>query len=233
MGPRSLAAGVLCAFAAVAIVAKTPKNVFLFRVPNGVRPDAVQIRYLLTGKFGGYAGWQSNEHENSVWISTDYRETAAAALKALVFTPSCEPERVVVEDLKNSSREYALQCRPASAITLRGRFARPIEWQTLRVQVQVDYVAPWANQFFGVANNDLNTVGVGQVQADASGQFQVTLPVMAKEAADGAFTFVLREATSGNVLGVLRAPQALSSQHGLKASAEYPAVVEFGLERNR
>lgn len=233
MGLRSLATVAVCAFLVAAAFAKTPKNIFLFRVPQSVRADSVQVRYLLTGKFGGYAGWQANEHEDSVWISTDYRETAAAALKALVFTPSCEPERVVVEDLKSSSREYALQCRPASAVTVRGRFARPIEWQPLRVQVQVEYVAPWANQFFGVANPDLNTVGVAQVQADGSGQFQVTLPVMTKEGTDGAFTFVLREATSGNVLGVLRGPQSLSSQHGLKAAREYPALVEFGLERNR
>jgi hypothetical protein len=61
------------------------------------------------------------------------------------------------------------------------------------------------------------------------------LPVIGKDgnAPDGAFSFILREAASGNVLGVLHPPQTLNSQYGLKVAADYPATVEFGLERNR
>ena len=218
-----------------AALAKTPKNIFLFRLPKTVRPDTVQVRYLLTGKFGGYAGWQSNEHEDSVSILTFYQETPAAALKAIVFSPACEPERVVVDDLRTSSREYVFQCRQAAAIDFKGKFPRPPEWQPLRVQVSVEYVAPWANQFLGVTDGATTTVSIADVSADASGRFQLSLPVIGKDgnAPDGAFTFVLRETTSGNVLGVLTPPEALRSAHGMKAAATYSDPVDFTLQRNR
>lgn len=215
--------------------AKTPKNAFVFRLPAPIRPETVQVRYLLTGKFGGVAGWRSFEHEGSVAIVTDYGRTPAAGMKAVVFTPSCEPERVVVDDLKASSREHALPCRPAPVIQFRGQFARPSEWRALRVQVNVEYLAPWVNQFFGLDRDDLVAVSVADVPADAAGQFQFPIPVIGQDgkAPDGGFSFVLREATSGNVLGILQPPAAFQSPHGLKPSPEYPAVVEFGLQRNR
>lgn len=225
---------VLACASMAAALAKTPKNVFSFQLPKNVRPDTVQVRYYLTGKFGGHLGWQAYENEGDIWVVTDHRRSPAASLKAVVFTPSCEPERLVVDDLRNSSREHPLQCRPAPVIALRGRFARPPEWQPLRVQVHVDYVAPWVNRFLGIAGENI-TIAVSDVPADAAGQFEVTLPVITEDggASDDAFSFTLREATSGNVLGVLHPPQPLGSPHGLTAAPQYPDPVEFALTRNR
>jgi hypothetical protein len=235
MGARILASVMVTAFLAATALAKTPKNSFIFRIPPPARPESVQVRYLLTGKSGGYSGWSATTTADSVWIHTARREWAAAGLKAILFAPSCEPERVVVDDLRASSREHAFQCRPAPPLTLRGRFDRPAEWQVLRVQVQVEYVAPWANQFLGIDDGSAITVPAAEASADAIGQFTVALPSIGKDgsAPDGAFTFVLREATSGNVLGVLHPPQSLASRHGLKAERQYEDEIEFTLQRSR
>lgn len=225
----------MCSLIALAVLAKTPKNQFVFRVPEPVRPETVQVRYSVTGKSGDCFGWQSYEDEAAIWIPTDCRESRASALKAVVFLPGCEPERVVAGDLRTSSREHALQCRAAQTTTLRGKFTRPAEWQSLRVQVNIDYVAPWVNQFLGAPNSDVATVGAAIVSADATGRFDATLPVGgdAQGGPDGAFALVLREATSGNILGVLHPPQELIARYGLKTAAQYPSIVEFTLERNR
>ena len=234
MGVRKLAA-VVCLGLTAALVAKAPKNAFVFRISAPIRPENVQVRYFLTGKFGGVGGWQSYEGEDAVWISTDYKGTPAAALKAVLFAPACEPERVTADDLRSGPREYSFQCRPAPTTPLRGSFERPPEWRTLRVEVHVDYIAPWANQFFGIADGAVTTIGVGEAAADASGQFTVNLPVTGKDGGtpDGAFSLILREGTSGNVLGVLHPPEPLSSAYGMKAASEYPSPIRFALERNR
>jgi hypothetical protein len=235
MGPRILALVVACALSLAAAPAKTPKNVFAFRIAPPVRSDNVEVRYLLTGKFGIYSGWSVTRNPDSIWVVTERREGPATALKAVVFAPSCQPERVVVEDLRASSREHDFQCRPAPQAAVHGKFARPPEWKTLRVQVQVEYIAPWVNQFLGIAEDPAAAIHAAEALADSSGQFQMALPAFAIEgtAPDGAFTFVLREATSGNVLGALLPPPSLVGPLGLKAVDQYPREIEFGLQRTR
>jgi hypothetical protein len=226
---------VVCALSRAAAPVKTPKNVFAFRVSPPVRTDNVEVRYLLAGKFGVHSGWSVTRNSDSVWVTTERREGPATALRAIVFAPSCQPERVVVEDLRASPREHDFQCRPASPVILRGQFARPPEWKTLRVQVQVEYLAPWVNQFLGIAESPVSAIPAAEALADAAGHFEIALPAFAMDgiAPDGAYTFVLREATSGNVLGALLPPTAYAGPLGLKALGQYPQEMEFALQRNR
>ena len=64
---------------------------FEIRLPSEIRSEQVQVRYCLTGRFGGYSGFLKAEPErNSYLIDTSVNHQAAETLKVILYSPGCQ-----------------------------------------------------------------------------------------------------------------------------------------------
>jgi len=117
---------------------------------------------------------------------------------------------------------------------LHGRVAMPESLRPRPYNVEITYMAYWANGFFGIADGSVMTLDLGQVTPDERGAFQVSLPNFTKDAAtesshrNAGLRFIARERDTGNIVSLL-VPANVQSKNArdLPLKPKYPNEVIF------
>ena len=223
-----------CAGVAIAGRGGDKKHLFLIRVAPPVNPESVQVHYLLAGDFGTYGGFQVDTHEQEIAIRLDQTAKAPKNLKAVLYAPGCEIALIRADDLRNGDHEAQFVCRPLPALEIPAAFPRPAEFNPYQLDVEVSYIAPWAQDFFGVSNTAVLNLPILSVPAGRDGSFRLQLPDFSKDPLFSSFGktaelhFYVRERSSGNLIAELKGPDSVvSPSGGMRIEANYPAPLAF------
>jgi hypothetical protein len=210
------------------------KHLFLIHVAPPVNPESVQIHYFMTGDFGGHDGFQVETHDQEIAIRLDQTSKPPKSLKAVLYAPGCEIDLIRADDLRNGDHEAQFACRPLPALDISAAFPRPAALNPYQLDVEVNYIAPWSHEFFGVGDGAAMTILIASVTAGRDGSFRLHLPDFSKDPLYGTvgknaeLHFYVRERSSGNVVAELKGPDSLMSPSGgMRIEGNYPVPLTF------
>jgi hypothetical protein len=208
---------------------------FEIRLPSEVRSEQVQVRYFLTGPFGGNGGFLKAEPErNSYLIETSVNHQAAESLKAILYAPGCQIVTLSVASISEAEKGADVTCEDLPPMTFNGRVDLPEALRGRPYEIEITYLAYWAHSFFRIADGPVTSFVLARVQPDESGAFHVELPNFNKDREtvsyrrDAGLQFIARELDTGNIVASL-APANVQGNgpSTLPIKPKYPAEVIF------
>lgn len=149
-------------------------------LPNEVSLDNVAAEYVLFGPFGDHEGTAPvKPDERLVEINPFVDDQLAGKLKVFIWVPGCEIRTFSVAIPQDPGVGQAFTCKPLGTVRLTGRV---IDMDLLRpAEIQVDYSALWACQFFELENCVVPKFPIGTAKMDGGGNFQIDLPDFARD----------------------------------------------------
>jgi hypothetical protein len=208
---------------------------FEIRLPSEVRSEQVQIRYFLTGPFGGGGGDLKAEPErNSYLIETSVNHQAAQSLKVILYAPGCQLVTLSIASIAEAEKGADVNCEDLPPITFNGRVDLPEALRTRPYEIEIIYMAYWAHSFFRIADGPVTSFVLARVQPDDGGAFHAQLPNFNKDAVtvsyrrDAGLQFIARELETGNIVALLGPANVQGNDtHALAIKPKYPAQVIF------
>jgi hypothetical protein len=208
---------------------------FEIRLPPEIRSEQVQIRYFLTGPFGGSGSFLKPEPErNAYFIATSVNHQAADTLKLIVYAPGCQIVTIAVPSLSGSEKAADVPCEDLRPMTFNGRVEMPEPLRRRPYEVEIAYMAYWAHIFFGIAEGPVTTFDLARVTPDEGGGFHLLLPNFTKDAVTESFhrnaglRFIARERDTGNIVCLLGPANVQGKNlHDLPLKPKYPNEVIF------
>jgi hypothetical protein len=238
------AVGILLAQGSQAVAQEPagPQQGFEIAIPPTVKSEQVEIRYYLSGPFGGYSSFvRAKTGIREYRIDTMFEGRTANTLKAIVVAPGCRIVTISVPVLSSSSRTNAFTCEPVVSPALNGRIQEPDSLRGHEYEVEIIWKSPGAMGFFGYLDGLEPTFHITSVTPDSDGSFHVQLPDLVRDPATSSFVsgldtfaFVAREKNTGNILARLEPTDARENQRGdLRLETVYPSEVIFGANEQR
>ena len=208
---------------------------FEIQLPPEIRSEQVQARYYLTGPFGGYGDLVKAEAESNVYlIGTSVHHQAAETLKVILYAPGCQIVTIVVPSLSGSAKTKEVSCEDLPSITFNGRVELPEPLRSRPYEVEINYLAYWAFDFFHTPEGGVTTFHLGRVTPDEGGAFQALLPNFTKDVVTESFhrnarlQFIARERDTGNIVSFLvPANKEWKDLRDLPLKPKYPTPVVF------
>lgn len=202
---------------------------FVIRVTPAARRGELQVRYFLSGEFGGLSGFETRAVDaDGVAIPGESQGKPVKSLRAVLFLPGCEMDTVRAGDLSSGPREARFLCRPLATTRLQGRAGRSLPEPGRRATVAVYYLAHWTHAFFGITDGAVPMFDLGSAPLAADGGFEVTVPDFAADAIssgvgrDAALWVRLRDAETWN---------PVAEPVMLPVARKYPFLDEFEAAR--
>jgi hypothetical protein len=204
-------------------------------LPSDIPSETVQINYFMIGPFGGYGDFVRTEKGRTTYdVVASVDGKAAANVKVIAYLPGCEIATLEIP-MQGTTLSRPLSCKLLSRILLRGQIS-PISiiQDYPPAEVEVDYLAMWDHQFFGIVDGPVISLHVATVVPDEKGQFEVAVPDFSKQTnlGEGEFQFILRQTTTGNIIAFLRPTSEDRDDVGLKVRPSYPQVTQFLANRH-
>ena len=199
-------------------------------LPSNIPSETVQINYFMIGPFGGYGDFVRTENGRTTYdVVASVDGKAAANVKVIAYLPGCEIATLEIP-IKGTTLSRPLSCKLLGRILLRGQIS-PISiiQDYPPPKVEVDYLAMWDHQFFGIMDGPVTSLHVATVVPDEKGQFEVAVPDFSKQTnlGEGEFQLILRQTTTGNIIAFLKATSEDRDDVGLKVRPSYPQVTQF------
>jgi hypothetical protein len=214
----------------------TNEKIFTIAVAPPTLPKDVQVRYFLSGEFGGFfASTTATGQDNKIVIRTDHDSKSATSFHAIAYAPGCEFVTISVDDLTTSNREAEFQCQRLSTTLFQGRIPTS-QLQGKDLQVEVLYVCNWAAKFLGFGNGAISPLVVTRVPVETDGTFAIELPDFAADplwssgGSNAALTFHLVDASTGKALNTLVPPKDIANGISINVASSYPPEVAFGIQ---
>jgi hypothetical protein len=212
----------------------TSKNTFAIHLDPSVNTEELQVRYFMTGDFGGLGGFQVEQSgEHRIVIQTEEKGMAAKTLKIVFYAPHCQIQTISVDELSENSRKGNFHCTPLGDLKLQGKFSRSPTTPDRKIEVQILYLGYWGHSFFGIADGIVLSFNIAKSFVEQDGSFQVFLPNFAENGGlppqkeNACFSVLVSDADSGYVLAELKPPAALSRARNLKILPSYPQRIDF------
>jgi hypothetical protein len=203
---------------------------FEITLPASVPSENFAGRYLLTGSFGGFSGWLAQkENVESYQIETSVEGQPATRIKAVLYAPGCEIQTFDKPLADGSVESFDFQCKPLSTVAFQGRLTKSDALLKEAVEIRVNYIAYWADEFFGIHDGLVTAIPVGVALPDADNRFRITLPDFSENVPGrpGVFQFWARERTTGKLLGELIPGESKSKFGSLQIESAYPREIAF------
>ena len=205
-------------------------------LPPSIPSELFQMFYLLSGPFGGAGGYvqqRANLRAYEILTSKD----VATGIKILVYSPGCKIQRIDLALPKTSTVTEDFVCHGLPNVTLRGRI-KPAETPRMENgQLEINYMAYWAHEFFGIADGPVFEIRLGPVSVGNNGMFRVELPDFSLELPASAsfqpsasLRLHLRDAKTGNPIVdnlIPELPEFRSPEGHLIIRSAYPADLQF------
>src|SRR5690242_15114132 len=161
-----------------------------FAIRSGDPAQHLEVRYYLTGPFGGYGAYVSGADEDAAWHiplrvdplrvdpvkqrpATD--GTPALRMKAILYAPGCQFSLLSVDLAASTARSATFERHPLPTITLEGRIW-PAPATGHSFDVAINYLAQWDHAFFGFADGIVQSFTLAQTPLQTDGAFKITIP---------------------------------------------------------
>ncbi len=224
----------------VSIPAKIPH--IIIALPADIPSEKIEIRYFLTGPFGGY-GDSVNKQPNlhSYDITAGINGSAANNAKIVIYANGCSFVTFDIDIKNDSDLQESYVCRPLGTIPFSAKITTTTAFKGKDVVVDVVYMSNFSTDFFHVRDGMVTVIPVAQGHPDANGNFQILLPDLMKDPLASSmdfqhtgFRFQLRDAHSGNILSFMTYKDAKSKNmnDALPLANAYPGTVNFVADDN-
>jgi hypothetical protein len=186
------------------------------------------------GPFGGNGGYiKATPNVASYEIEAGVNGSAATEVRIILYAEGCQTQKLDVI-VPKSVEEREFVCEPLPTLAFRGAVSQFTRFEGKDVQIEFDYLASWACEFFGLVDCLVPTFLVATVTPERGGSFSVVLPDLYRDRNEegasalwkGEFSVVVRERRTGNILVLLR-PQWPLSGDFLRVAESYPPVLQF------
>jgi hypothetical protein len=209
-------------------------------LPPSVPSETVQIVYQLTGPFGGvssYADPKPDLHSYEIDASVDGK--AARDIRMIVYAPGCEIQTFFFSLKADSAIKQEFECQHVPAVLLSGQIVPDqLVRNNKNAELDVDYMAPWGDRFFGILDGAVLYFKIASVRLDAKGRFQVKLPYFDVDSKlsrpqpgyQSSFHLSLCDSDTGNPIAWNLEPELsdfASEVHELEIRPFYPAGLRF------
>jgi hypothetical protein len=193
-----------------------------------------EVRYFLTGAFGGYGGFVRNPDKDGTFrIPLEREGRPASSFKAILYARGCQFTVLSADLLADPTRNATFECRQLSTIALRGRISPPPSGAGA-LDVEIRYLASWGHKFFGIADGIVQSFSVGKAPLNPGGRFQIQIPNFSKDPItnrmqDAYLEVLVVEHSSWNLVErVLPAADLQYQNTGLKILPGYDPEIVFG-----
>jgi len=205
-------------------------------LPKDINSEAVQIRYFMSGSFGGYGGGAGSKPDlRSYQIETTVQGQPAQSIRILVYASGCRIQTFVMDLSENQNLEQQFVCEPLPMITFKGQVPADLI-KDEHAEVVVIYTAFWAQEFFGIMDGFVTQLQVASAKPDADGCFELDIPDFSADTSPFSYELsatlglVLRNSVSLNpIAGNLEPelPELRTPTNALRIQATYPSFIRF------
>jgi lipopolysaccharide export system protein LptA len=234
--PRLIFALFLAVPLALAAQTGASDDVFTISVAAPTSVNDVQVRYILNGDpTVQQSSSIAKTDEQRITVKTGTQGKPAKSFRAIVFAPGCQFATIKADNLATGDRQADFQCQKLTTVPLSGK-ADISRLAGRDMQVEALYVCGWAGQFFGMPGLAMSPFSVGKAKVETDGTFVLELPDFSGDplwkglSHNATLMLFLVDASTGEHLAQLSAPDALSRKGGLKVAASYPAQIEFAVQ---
>jgi len=199
------------------------------RVPPGIPPEGTVIDYAMQGPSDAHSELDPKPKKPGVYeISAFVNDKLASTLKVIAYMPGCEIAVLKVA-VAASGITRTIPCVALGSSLLRGQISPVTMTHDKQAEVEVDYLATWGPNFFGYADGIVPQLRVASAAVDESGQFELRLPDLNKQADLGKaeFQFILRERDTRNILSFLSVDETSACRFGLKMRPSPEPVLQL------
>jgi hypothetical protein len=250
LSPLAICGLAMHLLAVVCFAADKPLPHVVITLPPEVPSESVQIRYLMSGPFGGAGLFVQSEPNvqsysveaapchveiNTRRTCTHEQRIAATNIKFIVYAPGCQIRTFDTDLGESSTIELPFVCQRLPTTSLSGKIMDKELLQNISLKIAIEYEAGWDHRFFGFADGMVTTIKVATVTPDSSGAFNVQLPDFSADpiASDreALFMLLLKEAKTDNILGELKAVGEKDECLDLCIQSPYPQNLAFEVQR--
>ena len=205
-------------------------------LPANVPSETVQIRYFMSGSFGGYGGLiEPKPNLTAYEIEASTQGKPANELKILVYAAGCgfQTFELDLSQLTNSNEQFVCDRLPRTRIS--GEVPGELMLNA-NAQLSVHYMAFWANTFFGIKDGMVPDFQLVTAAPDADGHFLVDIPDFSADKTassyqeDASLSFRLRDSKTGNNIAFdlkPARPEYRTETQELKLLPSYAGDVKF------
>ncbi len=208
-----------------------------FTIRSAATTDRTEVRYFLTGAFGGYGSYvRDPDNDGAYRIPLEQEGKPAKSLKEILYAPSCQFGILSVDLLSDLTRSASFECRQLPTITVQGRISLSPSGDG-PLDVTINYIASWGHGFFGIGDGAVQSFSIGRAPLNADGRFQIQIPDFSKDRVTNqmkdAFLLVQveRHPNGGIVEQVVPSADMQYQKIGLKILPRYNTEIEFSKMR--
>jgi hypothetical protein len=205
----------------------------------------MEVRYFLSGAFGGFGGFVREADEDGVYQIPLFvdpqterageKGTPADILNAILYAAGCQFKLLSVDLKATEIRTATFACTPLPRLTLNGRILPPVP-DPEGANVEILYMASWGHRFFGILDGFVQQFSVGNTRLAADGRFQLEIPDFSKDVVtsqmrDAYLDILVIEHSGGGQVKIVVPPANLqpASGLGLKILPQYGSEVSFSV----
>jgi hypothetical protein len=235
-------------FSAVHPFAERPDSIeskiphIVIALPADIPSEKIEIRYYLTGPFGGY-GDSVNRQPNlhSYDITAGINGSAANNAKFVMYANGCSFVTFDIPIKSETDLQESFACKPLGNVPFNGKITTAKAYKGKDVVVDVVYISNFSYNFFGIADGMVTIIPVAQGHPDANGNFQVTVPDLMNDPLASTmdfqhtgFRFQLRDVRTGNILSFMsnKDPKSKNMNDEFPLAKTYPGTNNFVAEDN-
>ena len=204
-----------------------------FTIRSAATTDRIEVRYHLTGAFGGYGGYVPDpDNDGAYRIPLEQDGKPAKSLKGILYAPSCQFVILSVDLLSDPTRSATFECRQLPTTTVQGRISLPPSGD-VSLDVTISYLAFWDHEFFGIKDGQVQSFSMGKAPLNADGRFQVQIPDFSKDRVtnqmqDACLLVRVERHSNGSIVEQLVPSADLQYQKiGLKILPSYNSEIAF------
>jgi hypothetical protein len=201
-------------------------------LPQDIASETVQINYFMIGPFGGHGAYVETEKGRvSYDIPGSVNGKAAETVKIIAYMPGCEIVKLEIA-IHGLSDARTLPCQALGRVPLHGSILSVPIAQNPGADVEINYLADWDHEFFGIADGMVTSIHVATAFPDEEGRFGVALPDFFRqtELGKGSFQFLLRNRVAGNIVATLTPVNMPQYFGGLEIRSSYAPFVLFSAD---
>jgi hypothetical protein len=205
-------------------------------LPANIPSETVEIRYLLIGPFGGYGGYiEPRPGQRAYEIEAAVAGEPAKSIKILVYAPGCIFRTFELDLTQAPISKQRFVCESLPSVSIVGEVPNELI-RDENTELNVRYLAFWANRFFGIADGPVPEFQVATTRPNSDGNFRVDITdssadKTASSYQDGAsLSFLLRDSKTLNPIALNLCPEEPEYQseiHGLRILPSYRRGINF------